>query len=100
MNCWELPDSIEIGGAVYELNTDYRDVLEIIKYLEDLKNVDELCDLFDISTSGFPSTMDKLTWRGANAIEKALNAVYARIMGIINSFQYSGEIFAGEETGI
>lgn len=41
MNCWELPDSAEIGGTTYELNTDYRDVLEIIKYLEN----PELSDL-------------------------------------------------------
>ena len=35
MTPWLLPESAEIGGTVYELNTDYRDVLEIIQYLND-----------------------------------------------------------------
>lgn len=35
MTPWELPESAEIGGRVYELNTDYRDILQIIGYLND-----------------------------------------------------------------
>ncbi len=35
MTPWELPETAEIGGTVYELNTDYRDILEIIGYLND-----------------------------------------------------------------
>lgn len=35
MNAWMLPDTAEIGGTAYELNTDYRDILEIIGYLND-----------------------------------------------------------------
>lgn len=35
MNPWELPETTEIGGTVYELHTDYRDILEIIGYLND-----------------------------------------------------------------
>jgi hypothetical protein len=35
MTPWDLPETAEIGGTVYELNTDYRDVLEIIRYLND-----------------------------------------------------------------
>lgn len=31
---WSLPVTAEIGGGGYRLNTDYRDVLEIIGYLE------------------------------------------------------------------
>lgn len=35
MNPWGLPKSHKIGGTVYSLNTDYRDILEIIEYLND-----------------------------------------------------------------
>ena len=35
MNPWRLPQTAEIGGAVYQLNTDFRDILEIMGYLDD-----------------------------------------------------------------
>ena len=35
MTPWELPETAQIGDAVYELHTDYRDILEIIGYLTD-----------------------------------------------------------------
>lgn len=35
MNAWGLPVTAEIGGTQYAINTDFRDVLEIIKYLND-----------------------------------------------------------------
>lgn len=35
MSLWSLPKTHKIGGTVYDLNTDYRDILEIIQYLTD-----------------------------------------------------------------
>ena len=35
MMAWSLPQSAVIGGVEYQLNTDYRDMLEIIAYLND-----------------------------------------------------------------
>ncbi len=35
MNAWQLPESAVIGGTEYEINADFRDVLEILKYLND-----------------------------------------------------------------
>lgn len=35
MNPWILPETAEIGGMVYELHTDFRDVMEILGYLND-----------------------------------------------------------------
>lgn len=32
---WSLPDSAVIGGREYEINADFRDILEIIGYLND-----------------------------------------------------------------
>ena len=35
MNVWYLPKTATIGGVQYTINTDYRDVREIIDYLSD-----------------------------------------------------------------
>lgn len=35
MNTWQLPQRAELGGKLYDLHTDYRDILEIFRYLED-----------------------------------------------------------------
>lgn len=35
MSLWDLPQTAEIGGATYDLNTDFRDILEIMGYLGD-----------------------------------------------------------------
>lgn len=35
MTPWKLPETATIGGTEYELNTDYRDILEIMGYLND-----------------------------------------------------------------
>lgn len=37
MNPWLLPSTANIGGVDYPINTDFRDVLEIIGYLNDEK---------------------------------------------------------------
>lgn len=35
MTGWELPTSAVIGGKIYQLHADYRDVLEVFLYLDD-----------------------------------------------------------------
>lgn len=47
---WELPQTATVGGVEYQLSTDYRDVLEIIEYLND------------------PETPELLRWRIAVAL--------------------------------
>lgn len=37
MMSWALPQTAVIGGVEYQLSTDYRDILEIIGYLNDLE---------------------------------------------------------------
>lgn len=37
MNVYNLPKTAKIGGREYQINTDYRDILEIIAYLNDPK---------------------------------------------------------------
>ena len=70
---------------------------QMLRYL---KNVTDLCDLLEINPLGVPQSPDYLNWEGANAIEKALQDVYSRVMGVINSFRYSGELYAGDTLGI
>lgn len=42
MSLWALPHSTVIGGVEYPINADYRDVLEIMGYLEDPDNPEYL----------------------------------------------------------
>lgn len=35
MSLWSLPTSAKIGGVEYAINADYRDVLDIFRYLDD-----------------------------------------------------------------
>lgn len=35
MTLWELPTSAVIGGTEYQINADYRDILDIFRYLND-----------------------------------------------------------------
>lgn len=64
-----------------------------------LSNVAGLCNAVEIAAD-LPVTMEHLNWEGANRIEQALNLVYTRIETILQAFQYSGEFFAGEESGL
>lgn len=61
-----------------------------------LKNVNTLCDFVLVETDSIPHSPDFWDWKDANAIEKALQDVYLRVMGAINSFRYSGELYAGD----
>ena len=61
-----------------------------------LNNVHSLCDAVEVAAA-IPTTMENLTWDGANQIEQALQATYERLQKIITNFRYSGEFFAGEE---
>lgn len=69
---------------------------QMARYLE---NVSRLCRAVEL-TEDLPVSMEQLTWEGANQIEHALLFAYDRIQGILQTFQYSGEFFAGEENGI
>ncbi len=42
MSLWELPRTAVIGGVSYDLNTDFRDILEIMGYLSDETNPEYL----------------------------------------------------------
>lgn len=65
-----------------------------------IQNVHGLCDAFFVQNKNLPSSMSDLTWKGANAIEESLELAYTRIQNIISIYRYSGEIYAGEETGL
>ena len=64
-----------------------------------LGNVNELCNALDVSAR-LPEKMEFLDYIGANQIEKALLLTYERVKSILQLFQYSGEVYAGEESGL
>lgn len=35
MTGWSLPTALTVGGREYQINADYRDILEVISYLQD-----------------------------------------------------------------
>lgn len=61
-----------------------------------LGNITKIKALFSNSVR-LPSSMDDITYTGANNIEKVLQIAMERIEGIKQAFLYSGEIYAGEE---
>lgn len=61
-----------------------------------LTNVKRLCEVTGVQAE-LPESMRFLTTEGANQIEKALLLVQEHLSKNEKNFQYSGEIFAGEE---
>lgn len=61
-----------------------------------LGNVAAVKQIFP-NTVRLPTSMENLTWTGANNIEKVLQIAFVRIAGIRETYRYSGEVFAGEE---
>lgn len=82
---WFWPDDFDA--------TQWPTKSQMKRYLNNIKVIKEpfpgLPDL--------PSTMDNLTWIGANNIERVLQEAIRRIKGIKQSYQHSGELYAGEE---
>ena len=85
---WGLPGAFSAGT--------WPTVEQMKRYLG---NVHALCDALSLETN-LPMTMAHLTFVGANEIENALLSAYHRVQGILNAYQFSGEIYAGEENVI
>lgn len=66
---------------------------QMLRYLD---NVHALCDSLSLALL-LPDTMENLTWRDANDIERALECADVRIRSVLEAYKYGGEIFAGEE---
>lgn len=64
-----------------------------------LRNVKILCESVGFDAD-LPNTMENLTWQGANQIEQALQLVQEYVSRNYQGFQYSGDLFAGEENGL
>ena len=79
-------------AGVFSANT-WPTLSQMQRYLQ---NVSDLCSAIEIKAD-LPRSMEELDWQGANRIEEALQAVDIRVHSILQAFQYSGELFAGEE---
>lgn len=60
-----------------------------------IKNVTKIRDVFNIPIV-LPASMNALTFDGANKIEEVLETAIAKAEATIQSYFYSGEIYAGE----
>lgn len=66
MTGWRLPRAVELGGREYAINTDYRDILDIIARLQD-ENEDQQTRLYvalALFYEGFPA-MPPALWQQA-----------------------------------
>lgn len=61
-----------------------------------LGNVAQVLKGLDLSAT-LPGSMGGLNHQRANQIEQALLKAWERITNVVQTFQYSGELFAGEE---
>ncbi len=66
------------------------------RYLGNVRSVSEHLDL----SAELPESMENLDWQGANRIEQALQKAQEKIRSVLQTYQMSGELFAGEENGI
>lgn len=63
------------------------------RYLHNVRTVMQALAL----TAELPESMENLNYQGANQIELALMKAQSRVAGVLESYQMSGELFAGEE---
>lgn len=82
---WDLPEAFDSYYWITES--------QMARYLG---NVERLCSAVELAAE-LPQTMAHLTYQGANQIEQALCLAEKRILNILDTFRYSGELFAGEE---
>lgn len=68
---------------------------QMARYLSNIRVIREIYPLPE--KESLPKTMDKLTWKTANLIEKILQYAVVQIDGVKKTWKYSGEVFAGEE---
>jgi len=82
---WGLPGDFSVAT--------WPTVSQMRRYLE---NITAIRDQLHLPVP-VPHSMEKLTWESANNIEKVLQSANAAIGGILRTYKYSGEIYAGEE---
>lgn len=61
-----------------------------------LDNVRAICTELNVPTSTLPSSMSKLTYEGANEIERLLKLAATMLSNAKAVFSYSGEFYSGE----
>lgn len=80
MTAWELPTSLEIGGVGYPIRTDFRAILDILKYLSDPDYEEDEKKLI-FMTIFFPNYRDIPEERYKEAFEKAVEFIDMGLSG-------------------
>lgn len=82
---WAMPGAFTVR--------DWPTESQMKRYLGNVAAVREHCAV----TLPIPSSMDRITWQGANDIERVLSLCLKRVEGIKQNYRYSGDFYAGEE---
>ena len=69
---WDLPEKIEVGGRIYAVNADYRDILDVIEQLdspEDSQEINLFCamamfyeDFFSMPPNDYFQAAELMIW--------------------------------------
>lgn len=79
MSAWELPSSLQVGGLEWKIRTDFRAVLDILKYFSDPDYREECSEIcLDILYENF-ANMPPHLWQ--EALEKAIDFIDMGIKG-------------------
>lgn len=74
---------------------DIASIAQLERYLQDVKNLRSCTDAGSLMPE-LPETMARLTWTGANNIERVLELLEYYIFRMLEAWFYSGEIESGE----
>lgn len=67
---------------------------QMARYLENIRSIQMV---FGLGFIRLPTSMDRLTYVTANNIERILSRAEQLTDGILSTYRYSGDLFAGEE---
>ena len=104
---FDFPYNPEDYAPITKINWKDSDIQTAAEMERYLSNVKLLRGALNFTSDPLPESMNKLTWQGANAIERALTGLNAaleeartvrkdKITRTPKSWFYSGEVFAGE----
>ena len=74
---------------------DIASIAQLQRYLQDVKNLRSCTDAGSLMPE-LPETMARITWTGANNIERVLELMEYYIFRMLEAWFYSGEIESGE----
>lgn len=88
---YDTPQPVTRTWTVYDVPTE----ADMTRYLNNVKAIRDALSVYS-TTPNVPASMHKLTFQGANDIERILLDVERLAENMVFTFAYSGEIYGGE----